>query len=420
MNVRGLSPLASKQDTLKMKTKHGKMPVIGNARVAIVAERDRAFSRELCCGIADAASRENGWMLEFVDADSLKRTQALRGFDGVIARVVNDTMATRLTATGLPVVDVFCNKRYPNFGFVDGNQAAIARKAAEHFLARRFTSFAYCGYEGQRYSDVRCTAFVDILKEHYLPCSVFKTPRRALVKYNASLMQGEDVNLGADVRRLAQWLVRLPPRTAVFCCNDLRAWQVLSICRDENIAVPDNLVVLGVDNDPLVCSFVTPSISSIDNSGRRIGEASVAVLSQMLSSKEARANPPFVCVEPGEVVQRSSTETYAFAQTWISDALVYISRNAEKRLTADDIAVFVGKSLPTVEDGFRKALGRTVQQELIASRLSVAKRLLANTTLPVVDVSARSGFASAQYFCRVFKAYAGITAESWREQNRKL
>lgn len=171
---------------------------------------------------------------------------------------------------------------------------------------------------------------------------------------------------------------------------------------------------------PVIGNARVAIVAEIDNSGRRIGEASVAVLSQMLSSKEARANPPFVCVEPGEVVQRRSTETYAFAQTWISDALVYISRNAEKRLTAEDIAAFVGKSLPTVEDGFRKALGRTVQQELIASRLSVAKRLLANTTLPVADVSARSGFASAQYFCRVFKAYAGITAETWREQNRKL
>ena len=125
---------------------------------------------------------------------------------------------------------------------------------------------------------------------------------------------------------------------------------------------------------PVVGNARVAIVAEIDNSGRRIGEASVAVLSQMLSSKEARANPPFVCVEPGEVVQRRSTETYAFAQTWISDALVYISRNAEKRLTADDIAVCVGKSLPTVEDGFRKALGRTVQQELIASRLSVAIR----------------------------------------------
>ena len=390
-------------------------------RVAIVAEkRDRAFTRELCCGIADAASRENGWILEFVDADSLKRTQALRGFDGVIARVENDTMAIRLTAAKLPVVDVLCNKRYPNFGSVDGDQVAIGRKAVEHFMARRFTSFAYCGYEGQGYSDVRCNAFVGMLKEQCLPCSVFKTSPRALVEYSTGFMYGEDVNLGADARSLTQWLVRLPPRTAVFCCNDLRAWQVLSICRDENIAVPDNLVVLGVDNDPLICSFVTPSISSIDNSGRRIGEAAVAVLSRMLYSKEAREKPPSVRVEPGEVIQRRSTETYAFAQTWISDALVYISRNVEKKLTAEDIAVFVGKSLPTIEDGFRKALGRTVQQELIASRLSAAKRLLANTTLPVSEVVARSGFASAQYFCRVFKADTGLTAESWRGQNRRV
>ena len=383
----------------------------------MVAERDRAYGRELCCGIADAAWREDGWALEFVDADLLKRPKALRGFDGVIARVVDDTMAARLAASGLPVVDVFCNKRHPQFGSVDGDQAAIGRKAAEHFLARRFTSFAYCGYEGYNYSDERRDAFVGMLKEHYFPCAVFKTPRRALAEYDARVTRREDVSLGADARSLAQWLKALPPRTAVFCCHDTRAYQVLCICRSENIAVPDRLAVLGVDNDPLVCSFITPSISSIDNSGHRVGATAVAVLSRMMRSKAAREKPPFIRVKPGEVVQRRSTETYAFAQKWISDALVYISRNVEKRLTAEDVAAFAGKSLPTIEDGFRKALGRTVQQELIASRLSEAKRLLANTTLSVTEVVARSGFASAQYFCRVFKADTGLTAESWRGQN---
>ena len=382
-------------------------------------ERDRAYGRELCCGIADAALREDGWALEFVDADSLKRPKVLRGFDGVIARVVDDAMAQRLAASGLPVVDVFCNKRYPLFGSVDGNQAAIGRKAAEHFLARRFTSFAYCGYEGYNYSDERRDAFVALLKGHYHPCSVFRTPRRALAEYDASVTRREDVTLGADAHSLAQWLRELPPRTAVFCCHDTRAYQVLCICRNENIAVPDNLAVLGVDNDPLVCSFVTPSISSIDNSGHRVGTAAVAVLSRMMRSKAARKNPPAIRVKPGEVVLRRSTEMYAFAQKWISDALVYISRNVEKRLTAEDITAFVGKSLPMVEDGFRKALGRTIQQELIESRLSAAKRLLSNTELPVAEIVARSGFASAQYFCRVFKAVTGLSAERWREQNRK-
>ena len=190
------------------------------SRIAVIVERDRAYGRELCCGIADAALREDGWALEFVDADSLKRPKVLRGFDGVIARVVDDAMAQRLAASGLPVVDVFCNKRYPLFGSVDGDQAAIGRKAAEHFLARRFTSFAYCGYEGYNYSDERRDAFVALLKGHYHPCSVFRTPRRALAEYDARVTRREDVTLGTDARSLAQWLKGLPSRTAVFCCHD--------------------------------------------------------------------------------------------------------------------------------------------------------------------------------------------------------
>lgn len=389
----------------------------GAVRIAVIAERDRAYGRELCCGIAEAARHEERWSLSFVEADALKTQKALDVFDGVIARVADDAMAARLEASRLPVVDVFCTKRYSNFGSVDGDQSEIGRKAAEYFLARRFTSFAYCGYEGYGYSDERRDAFAAALKSHFFGCSVFKTPQRALVEYGASVTRKEDVTLGADAQSLARWLKGLPPRTALFCCHDMRAYQVLRICKDEGIAVPDSLAVLGVDNDPLVCSFISPSISSIDNGGFRVGSAAVAALSRMMRSKAARKNPPAVRVKPGEVVQRQSTEAYAFEEKWMSDALVYISRNVEKRLTAEDVARFAGRSLPTVEDAFRRALGRTVQQELVASRLFAARRLLESTSLPVAEVAARSGFASAQYFCRMFKADTGLSAERWRGQN---
>ena len=384
----------------------------------MIAERDRAYGRELCCGIAEAARREGLWSLSFVWADALKDLKALNGFDGVIARVVDDAMAARLEASGLPVVDVFCTKRYSHFGSVDGDQSEIGRKAAEYFLARRFTSFAYCGYEGYNYSDERRDAFAAALKSNFFGCNVFKTPQRALAEYGASVTRKEDVTLGADAQRLASWLKSIPPRTALFCCHDMRAYQVLRICMDEGIAVPNHLAVLGVDNDPLVCSFVTPSISSIDNRGFRVGSAAVAVLSRMMRSKAARKNPPAVRVKPGEVVQRQSTETYAFEEKWMSDALVYISRNVEKRLTAEDVARFAGRSLPTVEDAFRKVLGRTVQQELVASRLFSARHLLETTSLPVAEVAVRSGFSSAQYFCRMFKADTGLSAERWRERRK--
>ena len=131
----------------------------GAVRIAVIAERDRAYGRELCCGIAEAARHEERWSLSFVEADALKTQKALDVFDGVIARVADDAMAARLEASRLPVVDVFCTKRYSNFGSVDGDQSEIGRKAAEYFLARRFTSFAYCGYEGFGYSDERRDAF---------------------------------------------------------------------------------------------------------------------------------------------------------------------------------------------------------------------------------------------------------------------
>ncbi len=395
------------------------MKDLANTKIAVIVERDRAYGRELCRGIADAAWREGIGALEFVEVDSLRRPGALRNFDGVIARVVDDKMEKMLSASGLPVVDVFCTKERPKFGSADGDQAAIGAMAAEHFLARRFTSFAYCGYDGYNYSDVRRDVFAKSLRKFGYGCSIFNTPRSALEEYDASVTRREDMNLGADARSLAKWLKGLPPHTAVFCCHDKRAYQVLRICRAEGIDVPDRLAVLGVDNDPLVCSFVTPSISSIDNSGYRVGVAAVAVLSRMVRSDAARRKPPSVRVKPREVVQRRSTETYAFARKWISDALVYISRNVEKRLTALDVVNFVGRSLPTVEEAFRTTLGRTVQQELVRARLDKAKQLLENTELPVAEIAARSGFSSAQYFCRVFKSNVGVPALLYRERGRK-
>ena len=227
----------------------------------------------------------------------------------------------------------------------------------------------------------------------------------------------EYVGLGTDAKALTKWLRGLPDKTAVFCCQDTRAWQVVTICREEGIPVPDRLAVLGVDNDPLVCSFITPSISSIDNAAHRVGETAVAVLSRMIRTEEARKNPPRVRVKPGGLYPRSSTEIYALNPKWISDALVFIARNIGKSLTASDVAAFTGKSYATVENAFKQILGSTVQQEIARSRIEEAKRLLSRTTLSVETVARRSGFMSPQYFCRTFKAAVGSTAEDFRQRS---
>ncbi|MBQ9430637.1 MAG: DNA-binding transcriptional regulator [Kiritimatiellae bacterium] len=390
-------------------------------RIAILVERDRAYGRGVCEGIAAAAPREDDWVLEFISAATLNQSAGLNGFSGVIARVADLRMARRLAASGLPVVDVFCTREYPALGFgsVDGDQAAIGKMAAEHFLSLRFSSFAYCGYEGHAYSDIRRDAFAGLLAGRGFGCSVFKTPRQALATFTATVTRQEHVGLGADAKALAIWLRGLPEKTAVFCCQDTRAWQVVAICREEGIPVPDRLAVLGVDNDPLVCSFTAPTLSSIDNAAHRVGETAVAVLSRMMRSASVRRDPPRIRVKPGGLYQRSSTEIYALNPKWVSDALVFITRNVSKNLTASDVTAFTRHSYTTVENAFKSLLGSTIQREIARSRIEEAKRLLSRTVLPVETVARRSGFMSPQYFCRTFKAAVGVTAEEFRRRSSK-
>lgn len=388
-------------------------------KIAILVERDRAYGRGVCEGIAAAAPREGDWVLEFISVAMLERSSGLHGFSGVIARVPDARVAKRLAMSGLPVVDVFCAHEYPAFGFgsVDGDQMAIGRLAAEHFLSRRFTSFAYCGYEGLAYSDIRRDAFTGLARERGFGCTVFKTPRQALATFTATVTRKEHVGLGTDAKELARWLRGLPEKTAVFCCQDTRAWQVVAVCREAGIPVPDRLAVLGVDNDPLVCSFTAPTLSSIDNAAHRVGETAVAVLSRMMRSEAARRDPPRIRVKPGGLYPRSSTETYALSPKWVSDTLVFISRNVANNLTASDVAAFTGHSYTTVENAFKRLLGSTVQREIVRSRIEEAKRLLSRTALPVETVARRSGFMTPQYFCRIFKSSVGMTAENYRRRS---
>ena len=134
-------------------------------RIAVICERDRAYGRGVCLGIAEAATYEKNWSLEFLDYPEQVNVTRLKGFDGVIARISNEQIAAELTKAKLPVVDIYTDIIRPEFGSIDGDQPTIGRLAAEYFLKRRYKSFAY--------------------------------------------------------------------HTALFCCHDVRAWQVLALCRLE-------------------------------------------------------------------------------------------------------------------------------------------------------------------------------------------
>lgn len=380
--------------------------------IGLMVERSREFGRELCKGVIDFAQERRDWEVRFLAPADLGRAP-LRTFAGFVARVTTPAIARRLAASRKPVVDVFYGNPDPRFAIVKERHESIGRLAAEHFLDRRFRHFACCPY-GRGKTSVYCrAAFVQRLRRAGFPCAVF-APDRA-VDYVPDDKSVLDARFAPppDAAKLGRWLKGLPKPTGVFCPDDLRAWQVIETCRAHGLAVPSDVAVLGLDNDLLICGCTRPTLSSIDPNTREIGRVAAATLADMIENG-IPTKPVIRQVEPQGVVARASTETFPLDPPWLSDALVYISRNAPRGISAADVFAFLGRSQPTVNRVFRRELGFTVQKAVSHARLDEARRLLATTDLPMAEVARRAGFASTAYFMQAFAARHGTSPGRWR------
>ena len=389
-------------------------------RIALTVERMRAYGRNICEGVA-AYAQERGldWSLEFVDPRAVGGRGGYAGFDGAIVRVMDDQTAARLKALKRPVVDIFCRKVHEGIVGVDADHVAIAKLAGRHFLTRKFAHFAFCGYDGVRYSDERRDTFVRYVRHNHYVCDCYRTPKSVMRNFDGDVIQNERVKFGADAQQLKAWLGKLPKPCAVFCCQDLRAYQVIGLCREAGIAVPNEIAVLGVDDDHMVCSFSTPKISSIDPDAFAVGWTAAETLERLMKGEKVSPKRGFVSVPPKDIIVRASTEVYPYDPPWISDALVFIRRNVARSVNAADVFAHLGLSHTVVERTFKKVLGSTIQREIMKARIDEAQHLLLTTELPANEIGVRCGFKSNQYFSRNFAAFTGCPPQAFRARKGK-
>lgn len=391
----------------------------GNRRIGVLVERQRAYGRRLCEGAAAYAGERPDLSLGMMEWRDLDDVRKLSGYDAFIVRVLDDRMERILRRTRKPVVDVFFGKHREGFGVADLDNVAIARLAAEHFISRGFREFAYCGYNGINFSDVRRTAFVQAVNQSGHACHVFAAKKNDPGYFSENVVKGERYAPRADeAKAIRGWLRKLPKPVAVFCSHDLRAHQVLALCQEEDIPVPQEVAILGVDDDAILCGFTMPTLSSIDPNGFETGREAVRIAREMLRNPKARSIPPQSFVKPLRLIVRESTEVYPVEPSWLSDALVYINRNATKGIAAADVFTHVGLSHTAVGSVFRRKLGVSVQELLAKTRLVEACRLL-EAGVSVTDVARRTGFSSVQYFCRVFASAHKLSPSAWQVANAK-
>jgi LacI family transcriptional regulator len=222
----------------------------------------------------------------------------------------------------------------------------------------------------------------------------------------------------AEMRRydeLGKWLRDLPKPVALLACNDMRAQQIMTVCDVEGIRVPDEVAVLGVDNDDVLCELCDPPLSSIDPDVEQIGYAAAALLDKMVRGE----TPPErrILVEPRCVVARRSTDALAIGDREAAEAIRFVQDHAcELELEIGDIVDQLSISRATLNRWFRKWLRRSPAEEISRVRLDRAKLLLATTDLSLEDIAQHCGFRYAESVCRAMKRTTGQVTADFRHR----
>jgi LacI family transcriptional regulator len=392
-------------------------------KILVVCEKLRAHGRAVCEGVAAYAQVRGDWELHLADDRGNRELARQRGWDGVIARILTMGTLKAIRSMKIPVVDVFCWRRYPGIGQAEHDNDSIGRLAAGCFLARRFQQFAFCGYDGVPFSDGRCKSFARAVGEKGFGCDRFSMPPQTIQSFADKVILHEKFELDENRHRLGRWLQALPKPVGIFCSHDARAYQLATLCKLMGIRVPQEVALLGVDDDRLLCAFSSPMLSSIDIDGMRLGFEAAQLLQEMMERREAKGGGPDgrrVVVPPKCLVERASTEVYPVEPTWLAEVLVHIQRNYMKSLSADDIFKLAGRSHTVVSATFGKVLKTTVRKEIIRVRLGEARRLLKDTDLPVREIAALAGFATPQYFNLSFRKAHGVSPLVYRDQQRGI
>jgi LacI family transcriptional regulator len=379
--------------------------------VALLIETSRGYGRGLARGVAQYIREHGPWSVYFQSRGIedppppwLKDWQG----HGILARINDRRTAAAILHAGLPAVDLRGVIRDTGLPFVGVDNRGVVQLVVEHFLQRGFRHFGFCGLPPRAHvhMDLRRVEFAAQLRQRGYGCSVFPAVRPGR-RRNAWDWEQE---------RIGCWLAALPKPVAVMACHDDRGVQVLDACRGAHLAVPDQVAVVGVDNDQPLCEFAIPPLTSVDLAPERIGYEAAALLERLMDGAAPPPRP--ILIPPACVIARRSSEILASDEESVVRAVRFIRAHACQRIHVRDVLREARLSRTAIEPRFKAVVGRTIHQEIQRTRLAQAQELLAGTDLPIKQVAHRCGFQYVQYLIRVFKRTTGCTPAQYRRRRR--
>ncbi|MGA2248143.1 MAG: DNA-binding transcriptional regulator [Verrucomicrobiota bacterium] len=383
-------------------------------RVALLVESSRAYGRGILSGVAKFVREHDAWSIFFQDLNLCDDTPAwLKGWrgDGIISRLENRDIVQVIGRLRVPAVYLRRVQARRNTPSILTDNVAVSRLCFEHLKERGFRHFAFCGFNGADYSDERRDGFMALIAGAGYHCHVYSDGPPA---GGTDTAQYEGLGL-KDGGAVANWIRQLPTPIGIMACNDMRGQQVLDACRATGRASPEEIAVIGVDNDDVLCSLSDPPLSSVVPDTERIGYQAAVLLSEMMAGGKRPAGE--ILVEPSGIVTRHSTEVLAMEDHQIAAAACFIREHACEDIDVSDVLRAVPMSRSTMDRRFGRILGRSPKDEILRIRLNRVKQLLAETDFPLSEIADKVGLDHVEHLSRIFKIRTGVTPSAFRSQS---
>lgn len=381
-------------------------------KIILLLDFAEEYSKNLLKGISKYAGEHGPWTFcrmplfyrETIGMDGILRWAKEWEADGIIGQLYNGIDLEKTIASGIPVIAQDFKERFEEIPNITGAYRETGRIGAEYFLKKGYRYFAFYGFNDIVWSRERAEGFEEKLKSmgHSVYYFEHRKSRSTDLWYYKS-------------HSLSRWLKSLPKPIALMACDDNQALHITEVCRQIKIRIPEEIAVLGVDDDEMLCELSDPPLSSIALDIEKGGYESAYLLEQMIRGRKGHYD---IFVKPIQVITRQSTDIYATNDSLIATTLKYIHQNIEKSLHVDEIVKQVPLSRRSLEKRFLNTTGFPVYKYIFNLRMEKFTQKLLDTDQTVFEIALDLGFNDGKNIARQFKQVKGCNPIEYRRRNR--
>lgn len=378
-------------------------------KIALLFNANKVYDRQVVEGIGQYIQASQCMWDIFVEDEFIYHTNTINqlSIDGIIADFDDPKTVELLQHTLIPTIAVGSSYKqvdfYPHFPYVATDNAALVEMALSHLQEKGLSQFAFYGLQvntHKHWSIERRDAFVELMEKNHYPIYLYEG-----VQIHAQ-------NWLEEQQKLIVWLKSLPSHTGIIAVTDARARHLLQACEYSKIAVPEELCVIGIDNEELIQYLSRVSLSSVEQGAKEIGYQAAKLLHKLLNGQKAPSTP--ILIPPITVHTRNSTDYRSLSDPLVIQAMHYIRHRACHGIKVEQVLDHLEISRSNLEQRFKNEMDRTIHQVIHEEKIARAKNLLEQTDISIQEIADICGYPSVQYFYSVFKKEFEMTPKEFR------